>query len=179
MDVDHAAELYRAGLSLRDVAEHLGVAPQHRPQTPSPGRCDHAAASIPGTADAGTNAVTRTGRPRAWGDILSDALADQEAISVRGTVTSHLRRTPTRAEMNAARRAAHGLAASGQATILRVKTPGPGPGVPTLILARPGTSGRSKLIDQLASGTARAADIERFDPTAIVQDLASSERRRP
>ena len=93
---------------------------------------------------------------------------------MRGTVTSHLRRTPTRAEMNAARRAAHGLAASGQATVLRVKPPGPGPGIATLILARPGTSRRSRLIDQLASGTARAADIDRFDPTAIAQDLASS-----
>jgi hypothetical protein len=75
---------------------------------------------------------------RQWRDILTAALAQQDAISVRGTVISHLRRTPTRAEITAARRAAHRLAASGQATILRLKPPGfHRPGSPHLILARP------------------------------------------
>jgi hypothetical protein len=56
-------------------------------------------------------------RPRQWRDILTAALAQQEAISVRGTVTDHLRRPPTRAEITAARRAAHRLAANGQAGV--------------------------------------------------------------
>ena len=57
-------------------------------------------------------------RPRQWRDLLAAALAEHEAISVRRTVISHLRRTPTRAEITAARRAAHRLAANGRATIL-------------------------------------------------------------
>jgi len=40
---------------------------------------------------------------------------------VRGSVISHVRRKPIRAEITAARRAAHRLAASGRATILRFK----------------------------------------------------------
>ena len=41
-----------------------------------------------------------------------------------------------------------------------------------MILARPGTSKRSKLLDQFAAGT---ADLDRrFDPTAIAIDLAQS-----
>ena len=41
-------------------------------------------------------------RPRRWRDLLASALAEHGAISVRGTVISHLRRTPTRAEITAA-----------------------------------------------------------------------------
>ena len=68
-------------------------------------------------------AAPRT-RPRQWRDILAFALAQREIISVRGTVIDHLRRTPTRAEATAARRAAHGLAAGGRAMIFRVKPSG-------------------------------------------------------
>lgn len=39
-------------------------------------------------------AITPRARPRQWRDILAAALAQQVAISVRGTVISHLRRTP-------------------------------------------------------------------------------------
>jgi hypothetical protein len=62
-------------------------------------------------------------RPGQWRDILASALAEHEAISVRGTVISHLRRAPTRAEITAARRAAHRLDANGRATILRIRPP--------------------------------------------------------
>jgi hypothetical protein len=39
---------------------------------------------------------------------------------VRAAVTDHLGRTPTRAELTAARRAAHGLARMGRASVLQV-----------------------------------------------------------
>jgi hypothetical protein len=80
--------------------------------------------------------------PRQWREILTDALAREEVINVRGTVNNHLRRTPTRAEITAARRAAHGIAASGQATILRVRPPGFDAGRRSayLIFARPAST---------------------------------------
>jgi len=73
------------------------------------------------------------GRARQWRDILSAALIQQDGINVRSTVITRVRRAPTRAEITAARRAAHRLAVSGQATILRVRPPGfDGPGSPHL-----------------------------------------------
>jgi hypothetical protein len=118
-------------------------------------------------------ARTARARSRKWRDILAAALAQQEAVTVRGTVTSHLRRKPTRAEVAAARRAAHGLAASGQATILRVRPPGfDGPGSTHLILARAGTSTESGLLDQIAD--ASRADRTRMRPMVMAQDLATS-----
>ncbi len=42
------------------------------------------------------------------------------AVGVRAAVADHLGRAPTRAELNAARRAAHGLAALGRARVLHV-----------------------------------------------------------
>ena len=42
------------------------------------------------------------------------------AIGVRAAVADHLGRAPTRAELTAARRAAHGLAALGRAQVLHV-----------------------------------------------------------
>ena len=94
-------------------------------------------------------------RPRQWRDLLASALAEHEAISVRGTVINHLRRTPTRAEITAARRAAHRLAANGRATILHIRPPGlEGVGGSAyLILARPGTAPASGLLDELADTT--------------------------
>ena len=95
---------------------------------------------------------------------------------MRGVVTGYLRRTPTRAEMNAARRAAHGLVASGHATVLRLKPTGAdaGPGGENLIIALLGTTSLRRLLDQLASDAARSADIDHFDPTAMAEDLARS-----
>jgi hypothetical protein len=61
-------------------------------------------------------------RPRLgrWQQVLADALDQHLAIGVRAAVADHLGRTPTRAELTAARRAAHGLAALGRARLLHV-----------------------------------------------------------
>jgi hypothetical protein len=113
--------------------------------------------------------------PRRWRQILTDALTRQDAVSVRGTVIDHLRRTPTRAEIAAARRAAHGLAASGQATILRVRSPGfDGPGSAHLILARPGAAIRNGSLDELVEISIGDKARQRFEATVLVKDLAIS-----
>src|SRR5688572_2915085 len=61
---------------------------------------------VPGAATGGPG---RQG-PHAWGrwqQVLADALDQNLAIGVRAAVADHLGRTPTRAELTAARRAAH------------------------------------------------------------------------
>jgi hypothetical protein len=116
-------------------------------------------------------------RPRQWRDIIASALAEHEAISVRGTVISHLRRTPTRAEITAARRAAHRLAANGQATILHIRPHGLERvgGSAYLILARPGADPPSGLLDQLAATTHFEESTRiRFEPAVMAQELATS-----
>jgi hypothetical protein len=126
--------------------------------------------------DVGRTAIHRA-RPRQWRDLLASALAEHEAISVRGTVISHLRRTPTRAEITAARRAAHRLAANGRATILRIRPPGleGAGGSAYLILARPGTATPSGLLDELADTThIEESNRIRFEPTVMAQELATS-----
>jgi hypothetical protein len=55
-----------------------------------------------------------------WQQVLTDALDQNLAIGVRAAVADHLGRVPTRAELNAARRAAHSRAASGRARALHV-----------------------------------------------------------
>lgn len=60
---------------------------------------------------------TRLGR---WQQVLIDALDQNLAIGVRAAVADHLGRVPTRAELTAARRAAHSLAALGRARVLHV-----------------------------------------------------------
>src|SRR5215204_5725196 len=55
-----------------------------------------------------------------WQQVLADGLDQNLAIGVRATVADHLGRTPTRAELTAARRAAHSLAALGHARVLHV-----------------------------------------------------------
>jgi hypothetical protein len=55
-----------------------------------------------------------------WQRVLADALDENLAIGVRAAVAGHLGRAPTRAELTAARRAAHGLAALGRARVLHV-----------------------------------------------------------
>jgi hypothetical protein len=104
-------------------------------------------------------------------------LAEHEAISVRGTVIDRLRRTPTRPEITAARRAAHRLAASGRATILHIRPPGleGARGSAYLILARPGTAPASGLLDELADTTNfEESSRTRFEPTVMAQGLATS-----
>jgi hypothetical protein len=55
-----------------------------------------------------------------WQQVLAEALDQNLAIGVRAAVADHLGRAPTRAELTAARRAAHGLAAMGRARVLHV-----------------------------------------------------------
>jgi hypothetical protein len=65
------------------------------------------------TADV-PRAPTHRARPRQWRDILAFALAQREAICVRSTVINHLRGTPRRAEITAARRAPTALQPAGK-----------------------------------------------------------------
>jgi predicted DNA-binding transcriptional regulator AlpA len=55
-----------------------------------------------------------------WQQVLAGALDQNLAIGVRAAVADHLGRAPTRAELTAARRAAHSLAALGRAGVLHV-----------------------------------------------------------
>jgi hypothetical protein len=55
-----------------------------------------------------------------WQQVFADALDQNLAVGVRATVIDHLGRTPTRAELNAARRAAHSFASIGRARVLYV-----------------------------------------------------------
>jgi hypothetical protein len=55
-----------------------------------------------------------------WQQVLVEALDEHLAVGVRATVVDHLGRAPTRAELNAARRAAHSFAATGRARVLYV-----------------------------------------------------------
>jgi predicted DNA-binding transcriptional regulator AlpA len=55
-----------------------------------------------------------------WQQVLADSLDQNLAIGVRAAVADHLGRAPTRAELIAARRAAHSLVALGRARVLRV-----------------------------------------------------------
>jgi hypothetical protein len=52
-----------------------------------------------------------------WQQVLADGLDKNLAIGVRAAVADHLGRSPTRAELTAARRAAHGFAALGRARV--------------------------------------------------------------
>jgi hypothetical protein len=75
-----------------------------------------------------------------WQQVLADALDQNLAVGVRAAVVDHLGRTPSRAELTAARRAAHGLAALGRARVLHV--PGADPDAKAgdrnyLVLAKP------------------------------------------
>ena len=63
----------------------------------------------------------RSRRLGRWQQVLADALDQNLAVGVRAAVADHLGRAPTRAELTAARRAAHGLATSGRARVLQVQ----------------------------------------------------------
>jgi predicted transcriptional regulator len=55
-----------------------------------------------------------------WQQVLADGLDKNLAIGVQAAVADHLGRAPTRAELTAARRAAHSLAALGRARVLHL-----------------------------------------------------------
>ncbi len=62
-----------------------------------------------------------------WQQVLADALDQNLAIGVRAIVANHLGRAPTRAELAAARRAAHRLAAWTVPACSMYRTPMPTP----------------------------------------------------
>jgi hypothetical protein len=55
-----------------------------------------------------------------WQQILANALDENVAVGLRATVTDNRGRAPTRAELTAARRAAHSLAVLSRARVLHV-----------------------------------------------------------
>jgi predicted DNA-binding transcriptional regulator AlpA len=95
-------ELRDQGLTWNEVAEQVGMTVSgawsryRRAQPPQP---------------------TRLGR---WQQVFADALDQNLAIGVRAAVADHLGRAPSRAELNAARRAAHSYAAQGRARVFHV-----------------------------------------------------------
>ena len=106
---------------------------------------------------------------RRWHTMLADALADQDVVNVGDTITRFLGRTPTRAEMNAARRAAPRLAASGYAVAHRIDSPElDRRGSARLVLARPGAT-----MDE--GRLPRDPAIDRhFEPAVMAHELAKS-----
>lgn len=58
-----------------------------------------------------------------WHRIFATALEQHAVIGVHEAVCSHLNRTPSRSEANAARRAAHSYAAAGRGRLERVASP--------------------------------------------------------
>src|SRR6478672_6267043 len=114
--------------------------------------------------------VTDREPARQWRTILADALADQEVVNVAETVSRFLGRPPTRAEITAARRAAHGLADRGYATAYHTESPRRDRrGGTRLLLAQPGAE-----LDEDArpSGTRKLNRL--FQPAVMAQDLAKS-----
>jgi hypothetical protein len=124
--------------------------------------------------------------PLPWNQILVDALAAESTIEVLETVRRTVGREPTSAEANAARRAAHRLAATGRADIHTVRHTTPtGRTRQVLHLSRPRTDtapptppgtrrGRPRSAVQLArglinavagaAGAAALIDLERISP---------------
>jgi hypothetical protein len=181
MDGELAAKLYFSGLTTSEVGERLGI-------SASTVRVQLKRAGVQmrkgGThRPAGWSQYQRTSRSTVrtfhqWREILADALSRREAVSVRATVAEYLRRTPTKSEITAARRAAHRLVERGQASVLHVPCPASDSrsGGQYLILVRPGTNLSHHQLDILA---AESIDVtlgrsRRFEPTAIAQDLAES-----
>jgi hypothetical protein len=100
---DQIVELRNQGLTWNEVAEEVdmtvsGVWSRYRRARPSK--------------------PSRLGR---WQQIFADALDQNLAIGVRATIADHLGRAPTRAELTAARPAAHSLAALGRARVLHLR----------------------------------------------------------
>ena len=72
-----------------------------------------------------------------WHPVLDQALAETAVVGVADAVTRHLGRNPTRAEITAARRAAHRYAATGQAQLTLLPSIAAGRKNRVLVLARP------------------------------------------
>jgi hypothetical protein len=112
-----------------------------------------------------------------WQHVLADALDQNLAIGVRAAVADHLGRAPTRAELTAARRAAHSLAALDRARVLHV----PGADADTnagdrtyLVLAKPNVIMNDIRLRGLAVAGSEAAG--RKSPPNHVQTAGSLKR---
>ena len=102
MDVNRAADLYTQGWTLRQIGAELGVS-----RTTVSEQLRQAGVTM----------------RRACSQVLADALDQNLAIGVWAAVADHLGRAPTRAELTAARRAAHSLPTSGRARVFHVSGP--------------------------------------------------------
>jgi hypothetical protein len=150
VDVQRAADLYAQGWTLRQISAELDLSattvsqqlrragitmrrgvPAHPASTQQIQELRDQGLSwteVAKRVDMTSGAWSRYGRARPpkparlgrWQQVLSDALDQNLAIGVRAAVADHLGRTPTRAELNAARRAAHNLVALGRARVLHV-----------------------------------------------------------
>lgn len=176
---DLAVELYASGMSMTEVGDYLGISRQAVGRRLKLAGVQSRQQPIPGWSQyrRSDQGASRS-HTHQWREVLTDALNRSPGINVRATVMDYLRRTPTRAEITAARRAAHRLAARGDAEIVHVPRPESetGPGGPFLILARPGTKLSRRDLEALAG---RGGDDARrsgrhFEPAAMAVDLAKS-----
>lgn len=93
-----------------------------------------------------------------WHSVLDQALAEAAVVGVAAAVGHHLGRRPTRSEMNAARRAAHRYAATGQAQLTVLPTVATGRQRRVLVLARPDVNlDAVPALRQAVTATARKA----------------------
>jgi hypothetical protein len=113
-----------------------------------------------------------------WQQVLAEALDQHLAIGVRAAVADHLGRAPTRAELTAARRAAHGIVARGRARVFHV------PGADAegdvgdrtyLVVAKPNVIMNDIRLRGLAVAGSDAAG--RKSPTTTPRPLATSNVR--
>ena len=120
-------QLHRAGISLR-----RGVPPAHSASTEQILKLrdegltwNEVAKRVDMTVSGAWSRYRRARPPKPprlgrWQQVLVDGLDNNLAIGVRAAVADHLGRAPTRAELTAARRAAHRLATLGRARVLHV-----------------------------------------------------------
>jgi predicted DNA-binding transcriptional regulator AlpA len=109
-------QLRRAGITMRRGVPPRPASTQRIVELRDQGLTWPAVAEQVGMTVSGAWSRYRRARPPKparlgrWQRVLSDALDQNLAIGVRATVADHLGRVPTRAELIAARRAAHSLA---------------------------------------------------------------------
>jgi hypothetical protein len=152
VDVQHAADLYAQGWTLREIGAELGVhcstvsqqlqkagitmrsggPPAHPASTQQILELrdqgltwNEIAEQVEMTVSGAWSRYRRARPPKPprlgrWQQVLAAALDQNLAIGVRAAVADHLGRAPSRAELTAARRAAHSLAALGRARVLHV-----------------------------------------------------------
>jgi DNA-binding CsgD family transcriptional regulator len=119
-------QLQRAGITMRRGAPAHTVSTQQILQLRDQGLTWNEIAEQVGMTVSGVWSPCRRARPPKpprlgrWQQVLADALDQNLAICVRAAIADHLGGAPTRAELTAARRAAHSLAALGRAQVLHV-----------------------------------------------------------